>query len=138
MTKRHLICPSGIACDFPVFSAGPTGISTRKTRAWVGYFADNQIYDQGPMRALQITDLDGSTYQVAFRVGVPSPPFTIYVKDNSWEIAGPYPKGGALQMNMFWIEKIRGGRPDAVHPADQELHRHQEDREQVLQDVREV
>ena len=106
MTKRHLICPSGIACDFPVFSAGPTGISTRKTRAWVGYFADNQIYDQGPMRALQITDLDGSTYQVAFRVGVPSPPFTIYVKDNSWEIAGPYPKAGALQMNMFWI---RGG-----------------------------
>jgi hypothetical protein len=33
MTKRHLICPSGIACDFPVFSAGPTGISTRKTHA---------------------------------------------------------------------------------------------------------
>jgi hypothetical protein len=75
----------------------------------VEYFAENQVYDQGPTCALQITGLDGSTYQVAFRVGLPNPPFTIYVKDNSWEIAGPYPKGGALQMNMFWIDNIRGG-----------------------------
>src|SRR5262249_41442549 len=79
----------------------------------VEYFEPTQVYDLGPMCAVQTNMLDGSMVQVSFAVGTSNPPFTIFLKDNGWEIAGSYPKGGILRMNMFWVEKIRGG--DQMH-----------------------
>jgi hypothetical protein len=79
----------------------------------IDYFVEGRVYPKGPICALENAYKDGSLFQLSVpvadhREGKP-PPFKLYFKDNTWEIAGPYPQQAALQLNMFKGKQLVGG-----------------------------